>query len=62
MAALQLPNCKKKSAAHKNGFEVLVFIISPVSAYKIQVVCFVQLQEQLNRLIYCLLGLKSLLW
>ena len=25
MASLQLPNCKKKSAAHKNGFEVLVF-------------------------------------
>ena len=24
MASLQLPNCKKKSAAHKNGFEVLV--------------------------------------
>ena len=23
-AALQLPNCKKKSAAHENGFEVLV--------------------------------------
>ena len=22
--SLQLPNCKKKSAAHKNGFEVLV--------------------------------------
>ena len=26
MASLQLPNCKKKSAAHKNGFEVLVCI------------------------------------
>ena len=26
MASLQLPNCKKKSAAHKNGFEVLVFV------------------------------------
>ena len=24
MASLQLPNCKKKSAAHKNGYEVLV--------------------------------------
>ena len=24
MASSQLPNCKKKSAAHKNGFEVLV--------------------------------------
>ena len=24
MASLQLPNCKEKSAAHKNGFEVLV--------------------------------------
>ena len=24
MTSLQLPNCKKKSAAHKNGFEVLV--------------------------------------
>ena len=24
MASLQLPNCKKKSVAHKNGFEVLV--------------------------------------
>ena len=23
-ASLQLPDCKKKSAAHKNGFEVLV--------------------------------------
>ena len=28
MASLQLPNCKKKSAAHKNGFEVLVSNIS----------------------------------
>ena len=27
MASLQLPNCKKKSAAHKNGFEVLVVIV-----------------------------------
>ena len=24
VTALQLPNCKKKSAAHENGFEVLV--------------------------------------
>ena len=28
MASLQLPNCKKKSAAHKNGFEVLVGYVS----------------------------------
>ena len=27
MASLQLLNCKKKSAAHKNGFEVLVIIV-----------------------------------
>ena len=27
MASLQLPNCKKKSAAHKNGFEVLVYCL-----------------------------------
>ena len=27
MASLQLPNCKKKSAAHKNGFEVLVQVL-----------------------------------
>ena len=27
MASLQLPNCKKKSAAHKNGFEVLVYLV-----------------------------------
>ena len=26
-ASLQLPNCKKKSAAHKNGFEVLVIVV-----------------------------------
>ena len=26
MASLQLPNCKKNSAAHKNGFKVLVVI------------------------------------
>ena len=30
MASLQLPNSKKKSAAHKNGFEVLVVNIAVI--------------------------------
>ena len=34
MASLQLPKCKKKSAAHKNGFEVLVRLIGSVKVDK----------------------------